>query len=131
MHADTLPKALVAMTGRQPDRIALRMKEFGIWRDITWRQYLDNVTCAALGLYRIGVRRGEHVAIIGENKPEWLYSAFGAMSVGATFVGVYTTNPAKECEYVVGHSDSVVFICEDEEQLNKALIFRKNTPQLA
>jgi long-chain acyl-CoA synthetase len=130
MHADTLPKALVAMTGRQPDRIALRMKEFGIWRDITWRQYLDNVTCAALGLYRIGVRRGEHVAIIGENKPEWLYSAFGAMSVGATFVGVYTTNPAKECEYVVGHSDSVVFICEDEEQLNKALIFRKNTPQL-
>ena len=41
MHADTLPKALVAMTGRQPDRIALRMKEFGIWRDITWRQYLD------------------------------------------------------------------------------------------
>ena len=130
MQADTLPKALVAMTGKQPDRIALRMKDLGIWRDITWRQYLENVKCTALGLHRIGVKRGEHVAIIGENKPEWVYSAFGVMSLGATFVGVYTTNPAKECEYVVGHSDAVVFICEDEEQMNKALIFRKNTPQL-
>jgi long-chain acyl-CoA synthetase len=71
-----------------------------------------------------------YVAIIGENKPEWLYSAFGVMSLGATFVGVYTTNPAKECEYVIDHSDSVVFICEDEEQMNKAFLFRKNTPKL-
>jgi long-chain acyl-CoA synthetase len=70
------------------------------------------------------------VAIIGENQPEWLYSALGAMSVGATFVGVYTTNPATECEYVVGHSESVVYICEDEEQFDKALVFRSRTPKL-
>jgi len=130
MQANTLPKALVNIAGKQPDRIALRVKDFGIWHDITWRQYLENVKFTALGLNSIGVKKGDHVAIIGENKPEWLYSAFGVMSLGATFVGVYTTNPAKECEYVVGHSDSVVFICEDEEQMNKAFIFRKNTPQL-
>jgi long-chain acyl-CoA synthetase len=70
------------------------------------------------------------VAMIGENQPEWLYSALGAMSVGATFVGVYTTNPATECEYVVGHSESVVYICEDEEQFDKALVFRSRTPKL-
>ncbi len=81
------------------------------------------LACAALGLYRIGGRRGEIRRHYRREQAGGLYSAFGAMSVGATFVGVYTTNPAKECEYVVGHSDSVVFICEDEEQLNKALIF--------
>ena len=70
------------------------------------------------------------MAIIGENQPEWLYSALGACPPGATFVGIYTTNPVKECEYVVGHSGAVVFICEDEEQLDKALAFRQDTPAL-
>jgi long-subunit acyl-CoA synthetase (AMP-forming) len=50
--------------------------------------------------------------------------------VGAVFVGIYTTNPASECEYVVGHSGSVIYICEDEEQLDKALVFRSRTPKL-
>jgi long-chain acyl-CoA synthetase len=70
------------------------------------------------------------VAIIGENRPEWLYSALGAMSAGATFVGIYSTNPVTECEYVVGHAGAVVYICEDEEQLDKALTFRGRTPAL-
>ncbi|MDD5167450.1 MAG: AMP-binding protein, partial [Syntrophales bacterium] len=127
---DTLPKALVGITQRQPDRIAMRRKDFGIWQDITWREYLEKVKQVALGLHALGVERGDHVSIIGENKPEWLYSALGVMSMGATFVGVYTTNPAAECEYVVGHSESKVYICEDEEQFDKALVFRSRTPHL-
>lgn len=126
----TLPQALRAIVKRQPDRVAMRMKEYGIWHDITWRQYYENVKKTAMGLYALGVRRGDKVAIVGENKPEWLYSALGVMSVGATFVGVYTTNPAPECEYVVGHSESVVFFCEDEEQFDKALTFKDRTPSL-
>ena len=130
MVIDTLPKALVNMAGLQPERVALRYKDLGLWKDVHWSEYLQKVKYVALGLHEIGVRKNDHVAIIGENKPEWLYSAFGAMSAGATFVGVYTTNPVKECEYVVGHSESVVYLCEDEEQLDKALTFRKNTPAL-
>ncbi|MCD6570996.1 MAG: long-chain fatty acid--CoA ligase [Deltaproteobacteria bacterium] len=130
MEADTLPKALINITKKQPDRVAMRMKNFGIWNDITWSQYLENVRYVALGMNALGVKRGDHVSIIGENKPEWLYSALGVMSIGAIFVGVYTTNPVKECEYVVGHSDSVIYICEDEEQLDKALVFREKTPKL-
>jgi len=76
------------------------------------------------------VRYQDHVAIIGENRPEWLYSALGIVCAGGAWVGVYTTNPAAECEYVVGHSDSVVYICEDEEQLDKALVFREKTSKL-
>lgn len=130
MIVDTLPQALVEMAGKQPGRVALRRKELGVWQDISWSEYLRKVRQVALGLHGLGVRRGDHVAIIGENQPEWLYSALGAMSVGATFVGVYTTNPAVECEYVVGHSESVVYICEDEEQFDKALVFRSRTPKL-
>jgi len=130
MEIDTLPKALLRIAARDPRRVAMRRKSLGIWHDITWSQYVEKVRHVSLGLYALGVRRGDHISIIGENKPEWLYSALGVMSVGATFVGIYTTNPVTECEYVVGHSESVVYICEDEEQLDKALVFRKNTPQL-
>ncbi|MBN2514621.1 MAG: long-chain fatty acid--CoA ligase [Deltaproteobacteria bacterium] len=129
-NADTLPKALRELASRQPERVAMRYKEYGIWHDITWQGYLEKVRQVALGLYSLGVRCGDHVAIIGENKPEWLFSALGTMSLGAIFVGVYTTNPAEECEYMVGHSESTVFICEDEEQLDKALVFRDNTSKL-
>jgi long-chain acyl-CoA synthetase len=127
---DTLPKALIQMAQKEPQRVSLREKHLGLWRDISWAEYQEQVKFVALGLHALGVRRGDHVAIIGENRPEWLYSAMGVMACGATFVGVYTTNPAAECEYVVGHSDSVVYICEDEEQLDKALVFRDRTPRL-
>jgi long-chain acyl-CoA synthetase len=127
---DTLPRALTAIARRQPGRIAMRRKDLGIWRDITWAEYLEKARLVALGLHAIGVRRGDHVAIIGENRPEWLYSALGTLCAGGTFVGIYTTNPAAECEYVVGHSESVVYLCEDEEQFDKALVFRARTPML-
>ena len=115
---------------KQPDRIAMRMKDYGIWHDITWKQYYENVKKVALGLYALGVKPFDHVAIVGENKPQWLFSAMGVMSLRGIFVGVYTTNPAAECEYVIGHSESVVFFCEDEEQFDKALACRERTPHL-
>jgi len=118
------------MAEKYPQRVAMRHKDLGLWKTVTWSQYLENVKNVALGLHALGVEKGDKVAIIGENQPEWLYSALGAMSAGGAFVGVYTTNPAAECEYMIGHSDSVVYICEDEEQLDKALVFRENTPLL-
>jgi long-chain acyl-CoA synthetase len=126
----TLPQALKLLVQKHPDRIAIRMKDYGIWHDITWTQYYENVKKVAMGLHALGVKRGDHVAIVGENKPQWLFSAMGVMSLGGIFVGVYTTNPVAECEYVVGHSESVVFFCEDEEQFDKALACRERTPHL-
>jgi long-chain acyl-CoA synthetase len=123
----TLPQALKLLAQKQPDQIAMRMKDYGIWHDITWTQYYENVKKVAMGLHAIGVKRGDHVAIVGENKPQWLFSAMGVMSLGGIFVGVYATNPTAECEYVVGHSESVVFFCEDEEQFDKALACRERT----
>jgi long-chain acyl-CoA synthetase len=130
MTIDTLPKALADVAGRFSKRTAMRRKDLGIWHDVPWSEYLQKVRYVALGLHRLGVEKGDHAAIIGENQPEWLFSALGAMSASAVFVGIYTTNPPPECQYIVGHSGAVVYICEDEEQLDKALVFRENTPQL-
>lgn len=130
LEIKTLPKALLNMVKKQPDRIAMRKKDYGIWHDITWKEYYEKVKHVTLGLHALGVNYKDHVAIIGENRPEWLYSALGIVCAGGAWVGVYTTNPVAECEYVVGHADAVVYICEDEEQLDKALAFRDKTPKL-
>lgn len=130
MEADTLPKALVKMVEKYSQKVSMRQKVFGLWEEITWVQYLEKVKFVALGLNALGIKKEDKVAIIGENQPEWLYSALGIMSLGGIFVGVYATNPAPECEYIIDHSGSVIYFCEDEEQLDKALTFRSNTPQL-
>ncbi|MBI5571758.1 MAG: AMP-binding protein [Desulfomonile tiedjei] len=125
-----MPKMFRERVSRHPDKVAMRYKYLGIWRDITWQEYLDNVRLTCLGLVSLGVGRGDRVAVIGENRPEWLYSDLATMAIGAVTVGIYTTSAAQQCEYVVGHSGAKVFIAEDEEQLDKALTLRDQTPEL-
>jgi long-chain acyl-CoA synthetase len=126
----TVPKMFIERVSRHPEKVAMRYKYLGIWRDITWADYLENVRHTCLGLKSLGIDRGDRVAVIGENRPEWLFSDLAAMAAGAVTVGIYTTSSAHQCEYVVGHSGSKVFIAEDEEQLDKALLLRERTPDL-
>ncbi len=126
----TVPKMFLERVSCEPDKVALRYKYLGVWRDITWADYLRNVRDVALGLASLGVKPGDRIAVIGENRPEWLYADLGATCIGAVTVGIYTTSAPNQCEYVVGHSEAKVFIAEDEEQLDKALIFRDKTPNL-
>lgn len=127
----TVPKMFLKRVSLHPDKVALRYKFLGIWRDITWAQYEEQVRHTCMGLVALGVSRGDRVAVIGENRPEWLFSDIATMAAGAVTVGVYTTSSAQQCEYVVGHSEAKVFIAEDEEQLDKALEFRERTPKLS
>jgi long-chain acyl-CoA synthetase len=113
-----------------PDKVAMRYKYLGVWRDVTWSEYLERVRYLALGLTALGVGPGDRVAVIGENRPEWLYADLGIMSASAVTVGIYTTSSAKQCQYVVSHSAAKIYIAEDEEQLDKALAFRDQTPDL-
>lgn len=126
----TITDMFVQRVKRHPEKVALRYKHLGIWRDVTWGEYLKKVRRVALGLTVLGVKAGDRVAVIGENRPEWLYADLGIISTGAATVGIYTTSAAPQCEYVVGHSAAKVFIVEDEEQLDKALYFRDRTPDL-
>ena len=119
--SDTVPRLLRERARLHPARVALREKEFGIWQRVTWADYLGHVRRFCMGLVALGVPRGDKVAILSENRREWLYAELGAMSAGAVGVGVYPTSPANEVRFVVDHSEAVVVVAEDQEQVDKIL----------
>jgi long-chain acyl-CoA synthetase len=126
----TLPDLLMQHAQERPDAPAIREKRRGRWHELTWGGYADRVKRAAAGLKALGVQPGDRVAIHGENRPEWVIADLAIQGVGAVSVGVYPTSPAAEVEYLLGHSESVVLIAEDEEQLDKALAVRERLPAL-
>jgi long-chain acyl-CoA synthetase len=119
--ADTLPKLLAARAALHPEAVALREKEYGIWQRVTWRGYLDHVRRACMGFMALGLAPGDKVAILSENRREWLFAELGAMAAGAVGVGVYPTSPSNEVQYVLAHSGATIVVAEDQEQLDKIL----------
>jgi len=117
----TLPQVFLDRVAECGDQAALREKDFGIWQSITWNLYLIHVKHFALGLVTLGFQRGDHLAIISENCKEWLYADLACISLGGVSLGVYPTSPYPEVKYVVNHSDSVIIVCEDQEQTDKIL----------
>ena len=107
----TLPGRLLALAKDRPKAVALREKEFGVWREYSWQTYLDMVSRAALSLSRLGVERGDHVAILSENRTEWLFADLATQSLGARSVGIYQTNTTQDVAYVLTHSQSRIVFC--------------------
>ncbi len=112
------------------DRLAVEKKRKGAWEQATWNQYYERSRSAGLGLISIGVKKGDRVSLISENRLEWLYTDLGTLGIGAVLVPIYTTLTAEELEFIVGHSESKVLIVENKEQLEKALAARKKCPRL-
>ena len=127
---DTVPKLFHAQVERFKDKVAMREKVLGIWQEISWNQYRENVRAAGMGLVALGIKRSQCVSIISENNPEWLYCDIATQCIGAITVGIYTTNSAEEVSYIINHSESRIFFVEDEEQLDKVLLTRKDLPML-
>ncbi|NLJ54663.1 MAG: long-chain fatty acid--CoA ligase, partial [Intrasporangiaceae bacterium] len=96
-------------------------KRHGIWRDITWSDYLTNTEMVAFALAALGVGPGDRVAIQSENRPEWLYVDVGSNMLRAVIVGFYPTNPVAEIRYLLTDSGTKVLVAEDQEQVDKAL----------
>lgn len=126
----TLPALLLHHAGTRGGAVALRKKDLGRWREYTWEEYARRAANIGLGLRELGVGAGDTVAIHSENRPAWLLADLGIQGIGAVTVGIYPTSPAAEVEYLLAHSESVVLIAEDEEQLDKTLAVRKNLPNL-
>jgi long-chain acyl-CoA synthetase len=127
---DTFPKLLLRNARKWPERTALREKEFGIWQPFTWRAYLDHVRDFALGLKRLGVGRGDRVAIIGDNRPEWVFAEIAAQALGGASVGVYQDSNLTEVGYVIDHCDASIVVAEDQEQVDKILEVIDRTPKV-
>src|SRR5690606_1489563 len=101
--------------------LAQRVKRLGLWEKISWAQYAANVNALAAHLVARGVQRGERVALLCENRPEWTVADLAIQTVGAATVGVYTTSSPEQVAYHLNHSGSVGLILEDAEQLEKWL----------
>ncbi len=126
----TLPQMLRARAHTDATRVAIRQKDFGIWKPITWAQYHERACHFGLGLEALGLTSRGHVGVIAENRIEWVLAQMGAGLIGAITVGVYPTSPTAEVAYVVAHADIEIMVCEDQEQTDKVLEARAQLPRL-
>jgi len=114
--------ALLAQNARDRGlRAAYREKEFGIWQSWTWAQTQAEVRAMALGFLSLGMARGDHVAIIGRNRPALYWAMVAAQSVGAIPVPLYQDAVAEEMAYVLDHCGARFAVCGDQEQVDKVL----------
>jgi long-chain acyl-CoA synthetase len=127
---DTFPKLLDHAVAVRGDRPAAREKEFGIWQTLTWSRWRDDVHAMAAGLHELGLRRGQALAIVGDNRP-LLYGAIcAAQCLGALPVPVYQDAVADEIGYVIDHAEAILAIAEDQEQVDKLIAVRAKAPRL-
>jgi len=127
----TLPKLLLETASRYGDgKVAVREKEFGIWRPITWRRYRGEVRDLALGFAALGLGAGDKVALIGHNRPEGLFAEMAALAVGAVVVWLYQDALLEEVQYVVDHSDARFLIGEGQQEVDKGLAVKPRCPKL-
>ena len=124
-EALTLPKLFLETCRKYGDRkAALREKEFGIWRPITWKDYYERVKHITLGLFSLGLERGDKVAMIGDNRPEGLMVEMAALCAGGIGVWLFQDSLIEEVAYIVDHSDAKFLMAEGQEEVDKALSIR-------
>ncbi|MGB9297736.1 MAG: AMP-binding protein [Pseudolabrys sp.] len=128
--AETFPKLLVRNAHLYGSRPAMRHKDLGIWQTWTWSQVLDLVRAYAAGLHRLGVKRGETIAIVGGNRPKLYWSVMAVQMLGAIPVPVYADAVADELAYVLAHADVRFAAVEDQEQVDKILSVMQRVPKL-
>ncbi len=127
--ADTFPKLLIRNADRFGPRPAMRHKDFGIWQTWTWAQLLDQVRAYAVGLHRLGLRRGETIAIVGANRPKLYWSIMAAQALGAVPVPVYADAVANELAFVLAHAEVRFAAVQDQEQVDKVLSISDRLPK--
>jgi long-chain acyl-CoA synthetase len=121
MLEKTLIGLIVKNTIEMPDDVAMREKRYGVWKPMTWHEFKANVQRFALGLRALGFEVGNNLAIIGDNKPEWIIAEFGCMAAGGIPTGAYADSLADEMEYLISYSDARFLVVRDQEQVDKIL----------
>ena len=119
-----------AHAASDPNLVAMRQKEFGIWQETTWFELEQIMHAVAAGLMELGMQDGEHIGILSENRREWVLAQFGINAAGGVVTGMYPTSPAAEIEHLAGSSDTTMLFIEDQEQLDKIIELRGKLPKL-
>lgn len=117
----TFPQYLLLNAERFGNRPAMRHKDFGIWQSWTWAELLEQMRTYSVGLHELGLKRGDKIAIIGQNRPRLYWTFCAAQALGAVPVPVYADSVADEMAYVLDHAEVHFAVCQDQEQVDKVL----------
>ena len=112
------------------DKVAMREKEFGIWRPYTWKDYLENVRRLTLGFVKLGLKPGDKVAMMGDNRPEGLWAEMAAICAGGVAVWLFEESMMDEVQYIIDHSDTRFFVGEGQKEVDKVLAIKDKCPKL-
>jgi len=127
----TIPKLFLSQSKKYgKNKVAMREKEFGIWIPFTWQDYYENVKHLCLGMVSLGLKRGDKVSMIGDNRPEGLWTEMAAMCAGGIGIWLFQDCMMDEVKYILDHSDSRFFIGETQEEVDKALSIKDECPKL-
>jgi len=126
----TFPRLLLQHAAQRPDAPAMREKEYGIWQTFTWAALARLVEQLACGLHEAGLARGEHMVVIGANRPRLYATMLAAQALGAVPVPLYQDAVADECVFPINNAEVRFALAEDQEQVDKLLEIRARCPQL-
>jgi long-chain acyl-CoA synthetase len=127
---DTIPQMVRYNAERWSQRTAMCMKKFGIWQRYSWKECYDNIKYLALGLKKLGLKRGDVVCIIGDNEPEWFWGEFATQAAGGIATGIFVDSIPSEVKYVAEHSGAKFAVVNDQEQADKFLEIKDELPLL-
>ena len=128
LRRTTAPRLLLERARREPERVAYRAKQLGIYRERTWREFQRTVAHLALGLVELGLQKGERVAIMGDACEEWTLCDLAAQSAGAVTYGIYPTASPMEEEFQMRDGGASIFIAENQEYVDKLLPLLERLP---
>ncbi|EOX0971205.1 long-chain fatty acid--CoA ligase [Vibrio parahaemolyticus] len=127
---DTFPKVLQHNAKHWPEQVAMREKEFGIWREFTWQDYENRVKWMALALQDLGIGEQDVIGLLGDNRPEWVWGELAAHAIKGYSLGIYQDSMHEEVAYLINYAKAKVVIAEDEEQCDKLLELGDEIPSV-
>ena len=126
----TFPRLLLEHAAQRPNAPALREKHLGLWQTLSWRALADLVRALACGLAQAGLQRGQHLVVVGENRPRLYAAMLAAQSLGAVAVPLYQDAAAAEFSFLINNAEVAFAVVEDQEQVDKLLEVRALLPPL-
>jgi len=127
----TFPRLLLQHATQRPQAAAMREKEYGIWQTLAWSELARLVEHLACGLHQAGLQRGEHMVVVGTNRPRLYATMLAAQSLGAIPVPLYQDAVAAECVFPITNAEVRFALAEDQEQVDKLLEIRPQCTQLS
>ncbi len=126
----TIMEVMKSTAEKNRNKVALKTKIGGKWKEMTWGEYYDQVKITARAFIALGLEQGKAVSILGNNCPQWFISDLAAIFAGAVPGGIYTTNSPEQCKFIAGHSEANIAVVENAEQLAKFKEIRNELPDL-